>query len=322
MVPLCPSDPVVLVVDDMEFRRARVVRFLMDWAAQEKVSLLSLSFEQAHRELRDRANECRMVVLNVGAASCSGSEVLSEIKVIQTLAPTALLAIVTDEENPEDVVAAMQAGTDAYISEHSDPDMALRALSFVLHGGTYFPRSVVDHPPFPSESSVTATTAWRGATPEIDMAATESTEGTFGDVSGMDNLATLTVRQRAILDGLCRGEPNKIIGRRLDLPESTVKVHVREIMRKFAVSNRTQVALAVSRFGAGTDTALDSSNPRDQRVVNRIASQSRCALHPEAISAPVCRIPTDSKKPANTGDICPPAPGQTTDLAGSRSSKA
>ena len=215
----------------------------------------------------------------------------------------------------------MQADSAAYISEHSDPDMALRALSFVLHGGTYFPRSVVDHPPFPSEPAVTATTAWRAAAAEIDAAATETTDAAFGDVSGVDNLATLTERQRAILDGLCRGEPNKIIGRRLDLPESNVKVHVREIMRKFAVSNRTQVALAVSRFGASTDAAVDPGLHRDSRLPNRTPSHPRFALHPEAISPQVCRLQTESKKRASSEDICLPASRQTTDLAGSRSSK-
>jgi DNA-binding CsgD family transcriptional regulator len=149
------------------------------------------------------------------------------------------------------------------------------------------------------------------------MVAAESTDGTFGDVSGVDNLATLTDRQRAILDGLCRGEPNKIIGRRLDLPESTVKVHVREIMRKFAVSNRTQVALAVSRFGAGIDAAFDSGIPRDPRLLNRIPSPR---FAPEAINPPVCRLQTESKKPVNSGDVCPSS-HQTGGPAGTRSSE-
>ena len=38
------GDPIVLVVDLMEFRRALVVRFLEDWAAAEKIGLLSLVF--------------------------------------------------------------------------------------------------------------------------------------------------------------------------------------------------------------------------------------------------------------------------------------
>jgi DNA-binding CsgD family transcriptional regulator len=61
----------------------------------------------------------------------------------------------------------------------------------------------------------------------------------------------------AILERLCRGEPNKTIGRALDLPESTVKVHVREIMRKLSVSNRTQVAVVVSKMGRASRDGAD-----------------------------------------------------------------
>jgi DNA-binding CsgD family transcriptional regulator len=82
----------------------------------------------------------------------------------------------------------------------------------------------------------------------------------------------LTDRQRAVLLCLCQGDPNKVIGRKLGMTETTVKVHVREIMRKLGVVNRTQVAIAVGRNGlfgngdvllAGPDTpALPS--PRQQ----------------------------------------------------------
>jgi len=53
-----------------------------------------------------------------------------------------------------------------------------------------------------------------------------------------------TERQYAVLVCLCQGDPNKVIGRKLGMTETTVKVHVREIMRKLGVSNRTQVAIA------------------------------------------------------------------------------
>jgi len=305
MVPLCPQGPVVLIVDHMEFRRARVVHFLIDWAEQEGVSLSSLRFEQAHRALRDRPNEFRMVILSVGAASCAGSDVLSEIKLIHTLAPAAFLAVVTDEENPEDVIAAMQAGAAAYISERSDPDMVLRVLSFVLHGGTYFPRSVVDRSSFPSDSTITATTEARGAT--SDPSVTEPAHRTFRDIPGLDNLAGLSDRQRAILDGLCHGEPNKIIGRRLDLPESTVKVHVREIMRKLAVSNRTQVALAVSRFSAAIDIGANSSASREPPLLDQAPSHPRFPLRPDAISRAPCRLQTETKKSESSEEIRQPS---------------
>jgi two-component system nitrate/nitrite response regulator NarL len=55
-----------------------------------------------------------------------------------------------------------------------------------------------------------------------------------------------TPRQHVILKRLCRGESNKQIGRVINLPESTIKVHVREIMRKMSVNNRTQVAIVAA----------------------------------------------------------------------------
>jgi DNA-binding NarL/FixJ family response regulator len=54
---------------------------------------------------------------------------------------------------------------------------------------------------------------------------------------------SLTARQKAVLELLRRGDTNKVIARRLGMREGTVKVHVRQIMRKFGVTNRTQIAV-------------------------------------------------------------------------------
>jgi DNA-binding NarL/FixJ family response regulator len=55
--------------------------------------------------------------------------------------------------------------------------------------------------------------------------------------------SSLTARQKTVLELLSRGDTNKVIARRLGMSEGTVKVHVRQIMRKFGVTNRTQIAL-------------------------------------------------------------------------------
>lgn len=53
-------------------------------------------------------------------------------------------------------------------------------------------------------------------------------------------LADLTPRQRSVLRHLRQGKPNKIIAHDLRMSESTVKVHIRNIMRKMGATNRTQ----------------------------------------------------------------------------------
>jgi two-component system nitrate/nitrite response regulator NarL len=54
---------------------------------------------------------------------------------------------------------------------------------------------------------------------------------------------TLTPRERDIVRILSRGASNKDIARELDLAESTVKIHVRNVLRKLNLSSRVQIAI-------------------------------------------------------------------------------
>lgn len=58
----------------------------------------------------------------------------------------------------------------------------------------------------------------------------------------------LSAREVDILRCLVDGEPNKVISRRLSIADATVKVHIKAILRKLRVRNRTQAAIwAVGR---------------------------------------------------------------------------
>jgi len=228
----------------MLLRRALLAHFLKDWSAAEKVELLALQPSEAHEALREGVG-CRMVIFNAGVASCANAETLAEITVLRTLAPSAALVVVADNEQPDDVAAVIQSGAKGYLSNHSAPDLALRVLSFLLQGGTYFPPSVVQHAPFPDRPRVK--TGRQSASTDVPAPAGAASLSTTAIPSSV--LPDFSERQMAILERLRRGEPNKMIGRALDLPESTVKVHVREIMRKLSVSNRTQIVVALSKMG-------------------------------------------------------------------------
>jgi two-component system, NarL family, nitrate/nitrite response regulator NarL len=67
-------------------------------------------------------------------------------------------------------------------------------------------------------------------------------------------LATLTERERQIVNLVSRGLPNKKVGQRLNLTEGTIKVHLHNIYQKLAINNRTALtALAVSdQYGPQT----------------------------------------------------------------------
>jgi DNA-binding NarL/FixJ family response regulator len=77
------------------------------------------------------------------------------------------------------------------------------------------------------------------------LAAGSSRKQTTADPRGSDRL---TSRQTAVIELLREGKPNKIIAYELRMSESTVKVHVRNIMRKLGATNRTQVAYKAQQF--------------------------------------------------------------------------
>ena len=137
---LVPTRKTVFIVDAMAFRRARAESFLGPWAANEKVELISLDPDEAHARLVER-NECDMLIYSVGAPSAY--EIFAEIQVLHTLRRGAALAIVSDDENPATVIATMRSGAQGYFGNSMPPDLALQALSFVLHGGTYFPPTAI-----------------------------------------------------------------------------------------------------------------------------------------------------------------------------------
>jgi DNA-binding NarL/FixJ family response regulator len=60
----------------------------------------------------------------------------------------------------------------------------------------------------------------------------------------------LTRRQRDVLALISEGKPNKLIADALNMSESTVKAHVKQIIRRLNVANRTQAALLATRAPA------------------------------------------------------------------------
>jgi DNA-binding NarL/FixJ family response regulator len=85
----------------------------------------------------------------------------------------------------------------------------------------------------------------------MQHAAPQAWGATIVSTESLKNVG-LTTRQQQVLELLRRGESNKLIGRQLNLRESTVKVHLRQIMRKLGVANRTQAALSAERLDIRT----------------------------------------------------------------------
>src|SRR3984957_14479832 len=264
----------VVVIDAMSFRRARDESFLAPWATRENLDLISVMPAEVHSKLGERIN-CQMLIFAIGGASASSHENLLEIHVLRTLFPSAALVVFSDDEGLDSIFAALNAGARGDLGNSMPPDLALQALSFLLRGGTYFPPAAImaslpGGKPGCRKSEETAAdgdleqpAGQQQPAISYDKLVTSGCEDHFGTSSedlierpGSNNgiktafsQPLMTDRQRAVVLCLCEGDPNKVIGRKLGMTETTVKVHVREIMRKLGVVNRTQVAIVVGRNG-------------------------------------------------------------------------
>ena len=91
----------------------------------------------------------------------------------------------------------------------------------------------------------------------------------------------LSEREAQILDSLVKGHANKVIARACDITEATVKVHVKSILRKIGVSNRTQAAIWATEHGYGAEFEGRQLNPSSARTA---ASITEAAIRSVATS--------------------------------------
>ena len=105
--------------------------------------------------------------------------------------------------------------------------MLINVLELTVLGEQILPRSAVD-----SLLNHASTVSGLGRTPSAS------------EQSAPDPRVTkLSPRETVILQSLMGGDANKVIARRLDITESTIKVHVKSILRKIGAANRTQAAM-------------------------------------------------------------------------------
>ena len=101
--------------------------------------------------------------------------------------------------------------------------------------------------------------------------------------SQADNTPRLSAREKSILRCMVDGDSNKVIARKIDITEATVKVHVKAILRKIRVHNRTQGAIWAMNNGASLwpenhcSPAIADASPPSALVPDRATEQVQLA---------------------------------------------
>lgn len=163
----------------------------------------------------------QVILYNITGITSGDPQALALIRQLMELLDGVPLIVLTDHEDIEIVLEAFRLGVRGYIATSLGLSVALEAIRLVAAGGTFVPAS-----------SLNALMQGKPQAPRPPP----SPGGDDADIGPNE----LTPRQVAVLNCLREGKANKIIAHELGMCESTVKVHVRNILKKLGATNRTQ----------------------------------------------------------------------------------
>jgi DNA-binding NarL/FixJ family response regulator len=161
------------------------------------------------REAVDLASSCKpdVVVLDVSMPEGTGLEVIGDVR---RAAPQARVLILSVHDEAEYVLEAVRAGAHGYLRKDSSPAELRDAVRAVDRGESFF-------------SPAMAARLSDALRVESDRSARTS------------KLATLTGRERDVLEGIANGQTNKEIASRYGISPRTVETHRESLMRKLEI---------------------------------------------------------------------------------------
>ena len=209
-----------------------------------------------------------LVVLD---ASMPGMERLAGLRRTVDMIPDVPVIVTSPAESRSQIVAAIRDGARGYFPLSCKPCVLQHALPLIMAGEVYIPASAV-----------------RGGTSH----ALPRSEGPGPQV--FSAAVGLTPRQHEVAVMLAQGKSNKEIARELKMLEGTVKIHVKGILRKLGVRNRTEAAMAAARAGYLPKETLETGPSRLERIAGDVdhkmpgASAPAPPSQPESEQAPLC----------------------------------
>ena len=163
-----------------------------------------------------------MIILGVGDDDHSPAE---EIEALRHRFADSRIVILADHYELAPLAEALRLSVNGYLSKSISSQALIKALELVALGEGIFPSSIL---------------AQLGGSREMPaQLLLEAPE----ERPLRQWASVLSDRETQILRGLIEGQSNKTIARAFDIMEATVKVHVKAILRKIGVQNRTQAAI-------------------------------------------------------------------------------
>ncbi|WP_282748809.1 two-component system response regulator NarL [Hafnia paralvei] len=210
---LAPEDQyTIILIDDHPMLRSGVKQ-LISLEPQLKV-IGEASSGQQGIELAEKLDP-DLILLDLNMPGMNGLETLDQLRT-RTLSGRVVVFSVSNHE--DDVISALKRGADGYLLKDMEPEDLLRSLHQAAAGQVVLSEAL---------------------TPVLAASLRESRPSSERDVQ------QLTPRECDILKLIAQGLPKKMIARKLMITESTVKVHVKHLLKKMKLKSRVEAAVWV-----------------------------------------------------------------------------
>lgn len=232
-MPAYPDPITVFVVDDHTLFR----RGLMALIGQDAGLQVIGDASDASEALRQVPQlQPQVILLDNHLPGVLGVDAIAGLR---QASPTSRVVMLTVSEDGQDLATALRNGAQGYLLKTMDGELLFEAIRRAARG----------EPVVSPELLGKLVTAFQSQGAPEPAAVAEGAQGTpaaAASVSASPSPSPLSPREEEVLREIAQGASNKEIARRLDIAETTVKIHVQHILRKLGLSSRVQAAVYAS----------------------------------------------------------------------------
>lgn len=226
----------VLLVEDHLLTRIGL-KAVIERTADIKVIGEAENGEEALRKVTELGPD--VILMDVGMPTMDG---IAAAKLIRDKNPAVQIVMLTSHDNERDIFASLAAGASGYCLKDVLPERLYAAIRSVHQGDIWLDSAIAQ--------KVVRNYSERSAPPTQAQSHTSITRDNSSSASPMPNLPEpLSPRELEVLNLLVEGMSNQEIADHLIISLATAKTHVRNILYKLAVDDRTQAAVHAMRRG-------------------------------------------------------------------------
>jgi DNA-binding NarL/FixJ family response regulator len=167
-------------------------------------------------ELLEHDASYQVLILDLSLADISGS---GGVAYVREHYPDMPILVFSGSDSADIIAECFEFGVHGFVSKSEPMQVFVNAIRIVLAGGVYIPPAAAGLMGFASPASPLA------------------------EPGAQEQAIQFTPRQKEVFDQLMQGVPNKVIARRLNMAEGTVKAHLRGVYQMLRVNSRAQAIL-------------------------------------------------------------------------------